>query len=233
MGRLPSMSTRHVPRADSGAEPTVPPARRLATTRWRDPRLAIGVVLVAGSVVLGSQVLASADDTVPVWSLNSDVSAGTTVPTDAVEVDHVRLDGGGDTALYLPGTEPFPADRVATHDLAAGELVGRSDLQAPLASAGTELPVPVEDGHLPTDLGAGDRVDLWVAAGDGAGRDAQPAERLLVDARVVAVQRRGGGLGGGSGAVVLLGLDEAQAERLPEVLGAMTAGTPVLVRVGG
>ena len=35
---------------------------------WRDPRLWIGVVLVAASVVAGARLLAAADDTVQVWA---------------------------------------------------------------------------------------------------------------------------------------------------------------------
>ena len=44
-----------------------PAVRRLRSSRWRDPRLAVGVVLVAASVVVGARVLAAADDTVAVW----------------------------------------------------------------------------------------------------------------------------------------------------------------------
>jgi hypothetical protein len=44
------------------------PALRVRRPGWRDPRLWIGVVLVAGSVVAGARLLAAADDTVQVWS---------------------------------------------------------------------------------------------------------------------------------------------------------------------
>ena len=36
---------------------------------WRDPRLWIGVAIVAVSVVVGSRLLAAADDSVAVWAL--------------------------------------------------------------------------------------------------------------------------------------------------------------------
>src|SRR3954463_4573862 len=44
-----------------------PPATRLSARRWRDPRVVVGVGLVALSVLLGTTLLGAADDTVAVW----------------------------------------------------------------------------------------------------------------------------------------------------------------------
>jgi hypothetical protein len=214
------------------ANAAAPPARRLGSARWRDPRLAVGVVLVAGSVVVGSQVLASADDTTPVWSVRADVVAGSPMSGDAMQVDHVRLDEGDDANLYLPADEPFPSGMVAAHDLAAGELVSRSDVRAPGGPSGAELPVPVQDGHRPTDLAAGDRVDVWVAPGPGS-QSSQPARQVMTAVDVIAVDATGGGIGGGSGAVVLLGIGGPESPHMPSTLSALTSGTVVLVRVEG
>lgn len=225
------MST-HLHAGPGAAQASPPAARRLAAGRWRDPRLAVGVVLVTGSVVLGSRVLASADDTTPVWSLSSDVVAGSLVPTDAVQVDDVRLDDANDAALYLQGDEPFPSDLVAAHDLVAGELVNRSDVRPPDERAGAELPVAVQDGHRPIDLTVGERVDVWVAPGQDGG-SSQPAQRVLDSVDVIGVDATGGGIGGGSGAVVLLGLDRPDEGSMPDTMSAITSGTVVLVRVEG
>jgi hypothetical protein len=216
----------------SGSTPSTPGARRLSTLRWRDPRLAVGVVLVAGSVLLGSQVLASADDTTALWSVRENVAAGAQVPRDAVQVDDVRLEDGQDAVLYLPADEPFPTDLVAAHDLTAGELVSRSDVSLPGVRAATELPVAVQDGNRPSDLAVGERVDVWVTSVDTAQHE-EPARLMLDGVHVVAVDAAGGGIGGGSGAVVLLGLEPNDAGSLPDTLGAITSGTVVLVRVEG
>lgn len=226
MGTLGAMGIQ--PEPSSGA----PEARRLSTTRWRDPRLAVGVVLVAGSVVLGSQVLASADDTTALWSVREDVPAGAPVPAEVVEVDDVRLADGQDASLYLSADQPLPTDLVATHDLAAGELLGRSDVRRPGVRASTELPVAVQDGHRPADLAVGDRVDVWVAPAQAADPQTQ-ARQVLVGAQVVGVDTPGAGIGGGSGSVVLLGLEQDDADALPATLTAITTGTVVLVRVDG
>jgi hypothetical protein len=56
---------------------------------------------------------------------------------------------------------------------------------------------------------------------------------VLDGVEVVSVEAAGGGIGGGSGAVVLLGLDQDAAGSLRDTLGAITSGTVVLVRVEG
>src|SRR6185436_1849467 len=53
-----------------------PAARRAAAPGWRDPRLWIGVAIVAASVLVGALVLGSSDDTVPVWAAGDEMGAG-------------------------------------------------------------------------------------------------------------------------------------------------------------
>ena len=43
------------------------PATRVRRPGWRDPRLAVGLVLVAAATVAGARLLATSDDTVAVW----------------------------------------------------------------------------------------------------------------------------------------------------------------------
>ena len=52
---------------DLGTPPAAPPTSAPAATRtrtpgWRDPRLWVGVVVVAGSVLLGARVVGAADE---------------------------------------------------------------------------------------------------------------------------------------------------------------------------
>src|SRR5690606_39088498 len=126
-----------------------PAARRLGSSRWRDPRLAVGVVLVAASVVLGARVMTAADDTVPVWSLRQDVKAGSPLTDDDVTVTRVHFERAGDADRYFDGSEPLPDELVAGHDLVAGELLARSALVDPEANPVRELPLPVGEGFYP------------------------------------------------------------------------------------
>ena len=65
--------THHRPPRPDTAVPRAPRSRRPG---WRNPRLLLGLVLVAGSVVLGARLLAAADDTVGVWAVARDLPAG-------------------------------------------------------------------------------------------------------------------------------------------------------------
>lgn len=62
-----------------------PNARRAASASWRDPRLVVGVVIVALSVLVGVNLFSGADDTVSVWATTADLRSGTTVGADDLQ----------------------------------------------------------------------------------------------------------------------------------------------------
>lgn len=138
--------------------PASPPARRLTRPGWRDPRLLLGLVLVAGSVALGSTLVASAARTVPVYVAARPLVPGDVVDARSLRVVDVRL--GSAQEAYLRADEPLPEGLVATGVVGEGELVARSTV-APEADLGLR-PVAIEPaGALPDGLGVGSRVDLW------------------------------------------------------------------------
>ncbi|MDQ3627466.1 MAG: hypothetical protein M3419_01345 [Actinomycetota bacterium] len=225
------MRSRRGPPGHETTTGTAPPARRLERVRWRDPRLAVGVVLVAGSVVLGARVLATADDTTRVWTLREDLAAGAVLDPSLVEVTDVRFVDDGDLDLYLSASDPLPEGLVLVRDTPAGELLARSGLERAEDRQGVELPLPVLDGALPPDLATGDRVDVWVAPDPGQSEQDSVAEQVLAGAPVLSVERSAGSLAGGSGAVVLVALQDSDATVLPETLTVLGQGSVVLVRV--
>lgn len=216
------------------AESSTVPARRLGSARWRDPRLAIGVVLVAASVVLGVRVVDAADDTVAVWSLRSDLPAGTAVTATDLTITRLHFADADEAALYLSAEETLPSGVVLAHDVRAGELLAVSTLRSP-STASAELPLAVPDGSLPSDLGPGDRVDVWVAPDPAAAAtaDAGKAVKVLSAVTVVSLDAADSALGGGDATRVLLALDESAVAGLDETIAALASGSPVLVRLGG
>src|SRR5215213_7649496 len=99
-----------------------PVASRAQAPGWRDPRVAIGVVIVAVSVLIGARVLAGADDTIAVWSVRNDVPTGSTL--EAGDLVSVRVHFAGDGAdRYLPVAADLDPGTTVTRDLGAGELV--------------------------------------------------------------------------------------------------------------
>lgn len=172
-----------------------PPAVRLRRPGWRDPRLLLGVVLVAASVALGSWAVGAAGSTQPVYVAVQPLVAGEAVDADAVRVQQVRLDAA--LVGYLAADEPLPEDLVAVRTVEAGELVPMSAL-----ADGKDLglrPVAVTPtGALPSGVVEGSAVDLWFvpAPAGGAPSDAAataPVPRELAAGLTVAEVSEGDG----------------------------------------
>lgn len=210
--------------------PDSPAAQRLTLRRWRDPRLWVGLVLVAASVVVGGRVLAGADDTVGVWALARDVGAGTPLTGDALVVRQVRFSDPEVLASYLRAVRPVPSGAVLAHDVSAGELLARASIAGQQATA-FEIPVVVDSAGAPDDLDVGDVVDVWVGPAAGSGSDAD-ARRMLTGVPVVGTVRATGPFGDAATRQVLLGIDRVAAARLGPLLGEMSSGSVVLVRHG-
>jgi SAF domain len=199
-----------------------PPAARLGRPRWRDARLLGGLLLVLLSVVLGARVLAAADDTVAVWSMTTDLAAGSTLQPDDLKAVQVRL--GEVSAAYLGTSGRSPVGWIVTRPVTDGELLPLDAVAAP--GSGPQLrsvTVPVERFHAPGDLGRGQRVDVYVTPEDGTTR------QVLTSALVADVVADGGRLGpsGASTGVVL----SVAPEQVAALVQAAQDGAIDLVRV--
>ncbi len=213
-----------------------PPARRVSRPGWTDTRLLLGVLLVLGSVVVGSRVVASAQQTRPVWAAGRDLPAGTQLRADDLVVAEVRLDEAA--RRYLAVGTGSPVGEVVTRAVLAGELVpaaaltGAGDAGGP---AGHLVSVPVEQLHYPPGLDRGGVVDVYVSPTDGRGATASPAgpdpgpQRVLAGATVVEVDGDGARFGGaGTSAAVVLSVPDGD---VPELVGALRTGAVDLVLV--
>ena len=209
-----------------------PVAPRLRRPSWRDPRLVVGVVLVALAVALGSWAVSTASRTVPVWAAAGPLTPGTELTAGDLRVTEVRL--GEQTERYLPASEPLPEGLVLTRVVGEGELVARSAL----ADAGSldlrSVAVPVERA-LTEKVGKGAIVDIWFVpdAGPGGQGAEGPTEPFPVVENVVVEQRddASSGIVIGSGATLHVLVPTAD---LPALLGALgDDGTVDIVPVAG
>lgn len=200
-------------------------ARRAVRPGWRDPRLALGVLVLAGSVVLGATVLGRADRTVAVWALTADLPAGRAVSADAVEERRVRFADAALADHYLSAADAVPAGTVLVRPVGAGELLPRSALgSADDAATTVEVPVAVSGDAVPGTVRTGSVVDVWVTPPDRAG-----AERVLDDVVVVEAPAPSGGFAPtGTRQLVLAVPTELADAALPRLLAA-TGGTGVVV----
>jgi len=111
----------------------VPSAVRARPPGWRDPRLWVGLLIVALSVVGGSRLLAAADDTVAVWAVAADSGPGATLTSADLVVRRVRFADGGDLAAYYAADATLPSDLRLVRGVGAGDCVGFGLLPCPCA----------------------------------------------------------------------------------------------------
>jgi hypothetical protein len=222
------MTTLHPPAA--GTAPVPPPATRAQRPGWRDPRLVLGVVVVAGCVLVGSRVLAGADDTVAVWGLRHDVPAG--APLTADDLTPVRVHfGGAGVDRYLSAGAALSDGVTAAHDLAAGELLPRSAVVRDAGRDLVEVPLSVAPDDLPASVDRGTTVDVWVLPdGPASGTDRVRARLALDDAVVVAVPSPEDSLAPRTTQQVIVGVGADGAEDLAQALGDLAGGRVVLTR---
>ena len=232
-----------------------PPARRAARPGWRDPRFAIGLVLVALSVVVGVRVVDGRDDTTPVLAAARPLVAGQRLGPDDVAVVEVRFAAAGDADRYLPaGPDGHWATgarglegTVVTRGVGTGELLPRAATSA-TQDADVQVPLAVPLGRVPSTVQVGSSVDVWatpdaarprrptqseaveptgtgVAAGDGA-------DRVLRGVPVLAVSR-GQGLGPDSEIRVVVGVPDRGADVAAVVRTLAGAGVLLVHRPEG
>jgi hypothetical protein len=210
-----------------------PQASRSRPAGARDPRLWVGVVVVALSVLLGARVVGAADESVRVWSARGPLAAGQPVTGEDLEATRVRFPDAADLQRYVAVGEPLPPDARLTRGVGEGELLARGALGTAGADGVLTLPLALPPTALPPGLAAGDRVDVWVTAEDDRpGR--YRADRVLEDVPVVAMPPTEQGFAAATERRLVLGLDgpEADSDALAEVLAGLGGGTVTVVGRG-
>lgn len=142
---------------------------RAATPGWRDPRLWVGVVVVAVSVVAGAKLISAADETVAVWATASDLGAGDEVGPDDLVATRVHFAETGDLAGYFTVEEQLPADLELTRGVGAGELLPRAAVGEAGDSGMLEVPVAVAAEQVPRSVRSGSVVDIYLVPSTGPG----------------------------------------------------------------
>ncbi|WP_343902090.1 SAF domain-containing protein [Arthrobacter rhombi] len=191
------------------------PVRRLRKPGWKDPRLLVGLLLVAASVAGVLTLVSTQNQTVPMYVARQDIALGQKIDPAKLRVVDVRLDAVRDS--YLSAEQP-PAD-----DLQANALIRSGEL-LPVASIGGRdpqgrKPLSVElPQELPIAVGVGTRVDVWAAERGSTSTTYGEPKRLLQAVEVSAIRERDAGFGVASGQLVELLVTD---EDLPGMLSAI------------
>lgn len=184
-----------------------------------DPRLLIGIVLVAASAVGTWGLVTSLDDGRDAAVARVTLTPGVVVSADEVRSESVRL--GVTDEHYLSPEDLADGGLVTTRTIGAGELIPRSAV-ADEASTDLATVVVQSRGALPSTTGPGSIVDVWTAR--PAERDTfEPPVVLVAGAEVVALTESDSMLAS-SGATVELLVPRA---KVAAVLEAITVGATV------
>ncbi len=207
-----------------------PAAQRSPVAGWRDPRLWIGVALVAVSVVVGARVVGGADDTVAMWTVGTDLAEGTEVDPSDLVARRVRFADPSDAELYFTTGDALPTARHLARGVTAGELLprtvlGEPDDETPLVS------VSVPAVQLPPSVSAGSVVDVWILPASGS-PESSKAKLAVADVRVADAPRGSADLAGSpTDRQLVLGIPDDGAN-LARVLTASGDGRLMLVGRG-
>ena len=138
-------------------------AGRVRRPSWRDPRLLIGLALIALAVAAVVMIVQRSDTTEPFYAAARDLAPGTVVRDDDLVVVHVRVSHGE----YVRESDAV-AGKVLARTVGEGELVPASALVDPGGYSARAIAVkssmPLADG-----VGVGSLVDVWVTVQDDSG----------------------------------------------------------------
>lgn len=201
---------------------------RIATPRWLDTRLVLGVILVLLAVAAGARVFAAAGRSTPVYLARHALVPGERLRAGDLAVGRVQLGEHG--GPYVAAGAAPPEGYLVTRYVGPGELLPLGAVSATAAAvAQTRLvALPVPPGHLPDDLNRGDLVDVYVTAKSSTGGPAPAPLRVLSAAAVDSYDANGGALSGSAtGSLVLAVPDAAVAS----AVHAVESGAIDVVRV--
>lgn len=153
-----------------------PVSGRLARPSWRDPRLLVGLVLIAASVAGVVSLVRAGDRTEPFYAARADLPPGTALSPQDVVLVQVRVD----QSEYVGAAQEI-SGAVLTRQVGEGELLPASALASeedysarPIAVTTTR---PVSEG-----IARGSLVDVWLTVVDDAG---QPSSTAIATAVAV------------------------------------------------
>jgi hypothetical protein len=206
-----------------------PTAARAGRPGWRDPRLWIGVALVAASVLVGARLLGGADNTIEVWAASADLSVGQEVTEQDLTARRVRFDEDADADHYLLVGDALPDEATLARAVGSGELLPAAALGR--ADEGLlEVPIWAPYDAVPGNLTAGSTVDIYVTP---TADDKEAGARLVLDdVVVIAAPRSSESFGPSGNRQVLIGVSDDDQSGVGLALAAAKDDRVAIAREG-
>jgi hypothetical protein len=183
-----------------------------------DPRLVIGLVLIAASTFGVWTLVSGLDDGVEVFVARDTLTPGTRIAAEDLATESVRL--GASASHYLIAGDLPEEGLVVARTIEAGELVPDASVDDADRSGLATVVVPSR-GPLPADVAAGTRVDVWTAREGESGFE--PPSVLVPGAEIAGVIESEGMVSTGGTSVELL----VPREKVAALLGALASGDAI------
>jgi len=201
---------------------TAPVAGRLRRPSLADPRLLIGIALVAIAVFATASIVSRADRTDPYYAARHTLTPGTVLVEDDLVIANVRV--GTDT--YVPASDS-PWGLVVTRTVGEGEMLPEASLAD--ADSYASRPVAISTSSPLSDaIAPGALVDVWVVRD---GEFGTTSELVAQGATVDQVDREGSTFSARMGETVYV---LVPADDVGELLAALADADDVtVVGIGG
>ncbi|QIV85963.1 hypothetical protein D3791_01790 [Glutamicibacter mishrai] len=190
-------------------------AARIRRPGWKDPRLALGAVLVVASVAGTMYLVGEMHETTTVYVARSNITLGEQLTAENMKTQEVQL---GETAgRYLnPDLDIDDLARANTF-ISAGELIPVTSVTH--SDLGSRRPINIElPADLTSSIGPGSFVDVWIAKRESGGNTYGVPEKLSSMVEVAARVESGGGLVDRQGTNLELLVEPNQLEPLLQAL---------------
>lgn len=152
----------------------------------RDPRLAVGIILVAAAVALGIYLVNAVDHRVGVWAATS-----TLTPGSELRGNVERAEVHADVASHYLSAEDEPRGSV-TRTVGKGELIARSATSTDEGQEKTRSVVIPLGTQLPQQASRGSVVDVWFIPRATPGSEGAEPEIIAAGAIIEQVHTAGG-----------------------------------------
>lgn len=189
-------------------------------------RLFTAIALICGSFLSAFILSSMANRTQLMWGARIPLIPGHKISVNDLEARRVALPDGD--AIYLSVQRDLTGS-VVLRAVGIGELVPAiaisDNIQAPQISA---LPISVHGSDIPSDLQAGEVVNLYHVGDSRLTQDIGPPSILLSHTYILGIDRKGQNLGGDLSLTL-----SVNVKNVLNVLGATASGRIVVVRVNG
>ncbi|MCW4464401.1 hypothetical protein OK351_02600 [Glutamicibacter sp. MNS18] len=190
-------------------------APRLRRAGWKEPRLLLGLLLVAASIVGIVFLVNAMDERTGVYVAKTDITLGEPITDTNTEVVQVQL--GESLRHYLPAADGAMDGVRANTYIGAGQLIAQDFITR--SELGSRRPINID---LPVDLSPaitpGSRVDVWIAQREPGSATYGTPELLANLMEVSARSERAAGLVGQRGVNLELLVEPDHLEPLLQAL---------------